>query len=296
MQLPGLNEIPAPLQGKTGWPWTDAPEPLPELMPDGSPWPKISVVTPSYNQGQFIEETIRSVLLQGYPNLEYIVMDGGSTDGSVEIIKKYEPWLTYWVSEADAGQSAAINKGFKLGTGEILAWLNSDDFYSPNMLTRAALFFSNHSDVGMIFGDRNVVDEYSILVEFQKYFLFFRWQLRYMSGIPQETAFFRTDIFKKVGQLDEQLQYAMDFDLWWRVSRVAKIQHIPNLIGNYRNHEFTKGNITNVMIDSPFRREINRVRKKYMHRSLCPGEAIILRKAHSLIRKINYFIEKRKPT
>lgn len=239
---------------------------------------------------------MRSVLLQNYPNLEYIVIDGGSTDGSVDIIKKYEPWLTYWVSEVDAGQSTAINKGFNVGTGEIFAWLNSDDFFSPNMLASAALYLTCHSNIGMIYGDRNIIDKNSQIIEFRRYFHFFRWQLRFMSGIPQETAFWRADIFKKVGQVNEKLQYAMDYDLWWRFSSVTKIQYIPNFIGNYRNHEATKGNITSRMVDSPFQREVNSVKNKYMKRSLYPGEKIILRKTHSVIRKIYYFMNKKKPT
>ena len=119
MLQPLIDSLPPIDVAKPGWPWAEASVPLPEKMPDGSDWPRISVVTPSYNQGEFIEETIRSVLLQGYPNLEYIIIDGGSTDNSVEIIKKYEPWLTYWVSEKDRGQSHAINKGFKHAAGEI---------------------------------------------------------------------------------------------------------------------------------------------------------------------------------
>lgn len=287
--IPGFP--PAP-EGRSGWPWNDISEPLPATMPDGPLWPKISVVTPSFNQGQFIEETIRSVLLQGYPNLEYIVMDGGSTDGTIDIIKKYEPWLTYWVSEADAGQSAAINKGLNFGTGEIFAWINSDDFYSPNMLTQAAIYLALHPEVGMIYGDRNVVDQLSRIVDFQRYFHFFRWQLRYMSGIPQETTFFKAEIFKKAGLLDDQLQYAMDLDLWWRVSKVTKIHYIPGFIGNYRNHRATKGNVTNSMAYSPFCSEVNLIRKKYMHRDLCPGEATILRKIHALFRRMYHYVKK----
>lgn len=129
MRSPTLRELPPPPPGKSGWPWTEESPQKPDRMPDGGAWPKISIVTPSFNQGQYIEETIRSVLLQGYPDLEYIVIDGGSTDGSVEVIRKYAHWLVYWANEKDHGQAHAINKGFAHATGEILGYLNSDDIY-----------------------------------------------------------------------------------------------------------------------------------------------------------------------
>src|SRR5688572_24844846 len=138
MSSPSLAQMPPPPPEKTGWPWTEESPQLPDTMPNGQPWPKITIVTPSYNQGQFLEETIRSVLLQGYPNLEYIIMDGGSTDGSVDIIRKYEPYIAYWVSTTDRGQSHAINKGFSLATGHLMGWLNSDDVYAPNALMSIA--------------------------------------------------------------------------------------------------------------------------------------------------------------
>src|SRR5438309_6203079 len=131
-------KLPPPPPNHTGWPWTEGAAPLGELMGDGSPWPRITIVTPSYNQGRFLEETIRSVLLQGYPNLEYMVIDAASTDESVEIIRKYERWLAYWVSEKDRGQTHAINKGLAKATGEIFSYLNSDDLLAPGALAAVA--------------------------------------------------------------------------------------------------------------------------------------------------------------
>jgi glycosyltransferase involved in cell wall biosynthesis len=131
---PTFTTLPPPPADKTGWPWTEASPPLPDTMSDGRPWPRISLVTPSYNQGAFIEETIRSVLLQGYPNLEYFVIDGGSSDESPAIIRKYAPWLAGWLSEPDRGQSHAINKGLRRSSGLIFNWLNSDDLLPPGAL------------------------------------------------------------------------------------------------------------------------------------------------------------------
>ncbi|MEO8399398.1 MAG: glycosyltransferase, partial [Ignavibacteriaceae bacterium] len=125
-----LKEIPPPPKGKTGWPWDE--ETTPEIYEGLKNVPKISIITPSFNQGLFIEQTIRSVLLQNYPNLEYIIIDGGSTDNTIEIIKKYEPWIKYWISEKDSGQSEALNKGILHCEGEIFNWLNSDDYYSKD--------------------------------------------------------------------------------------------------------------------------------------------------------------------
>lgn len=141
MICPTLQELPPPPPGKTGWPWTEESEQHPDPMPGNNPSRRISIVTPSFNQSQFIEETIRSVLLQGYADLEYIIIDGGSTDQSTEIIKKYEPWLTFWVSEHDRGQSHAINKGFSHATGDIYAYLNSDDILYPGVLAGITPYF-----------------------------------------------------------------------------------------------------------------------------------------------------------
>ena len=138
MHCPTFADLPPPPEGKNGWPWTVETPPLPPTRSDGSAWPRISIVTPSYNQGQFIEETIRSVLLQGYPDLEYIIMDGGSTDGAVDIIRKYERWLIHWQSSPDGGQSAAINEGLRYASGSWGNWLNSDDLLTDGALAQIA--------------------------------------------------------------------------------------------------------------------------------------------------------------
>src|SRR5689334_12386427 len=119
-----LADLPAAPAGRTGWPWTEQCPALPDTLPEGKRWPRISIVTPSFNQAAFIEQTIRSVLLQSYPAIDYIIIDGGSSDGSVAIIEKYKKYLSYWVSERDRGQSHAINKGFEAAKGDIICWLN----------------------------------------------------------------------------------------------------------------------------------------------------------------------------
>ena len=151
-----LSQLPQASAGRLGWPWTTTTSPLPPRMPNGREWPKISVVTPNYNYRRYLEETIRSVLLQGYSNLEYIIIDGGSDDGSLELIEKYQQWLT-WESKPDAGQSNAINKGLRLATGDILTYLNSDDYYQPGALAQIACMIDAAQDRYVVMGDINRV-------------------------------------------------------------------------------------------------------------------------------------------
>ena len=160
MYSPPLKNLPNAPPEKKGWPWIPEISQLKSSLSNARLWPKISIVTPSFNQVQFLEETIRSVLLQGYPNLEYIIIDGGSTDGSIDIIKKYSRWLRYWVSEPDSGQSNAINKGFAKASGEIFGYLNSDDLYEPNALKIISSYFMNNSACNLLAGECTVFDDH----------------------------------------------------------------------------------------------------------------------------------------
>lgn len=231
MRSPHLRELPHAAEEKSGWLWTNIPEPFPESMPDGSPWPKISVVTPSFNQGQFIEETIRSVLLQNYPNLEFIIIDGGSTDNTVEVIKKYEPWLFYWVSEPDRGQSHAINKGIFKSSGEILFWLNSDDILLPGSLRIVANVFASHKELPLVSGQAVVIDhEGEEIGELNTYFI--SWEELITNpgnSIRQIATFFSRNMFEKYGYLNEDLQISMDKEL---ISRFTQ-QNMPLIINEY---------------------------------------------------------------
>jgi len=182
--------------------------------------PKISIITPSYNQGQFLEETILSVLKQDYPNLEYIIIDGGSTDNSVEIIKKYEDRLTYWISEKDRGQTHAINKGFRTASGKILTWLNSDDLLLPGAVSMVADFFERYPETGFVYGDCHVINEngklfyVSKVVPFERNLLFYGRCL-----ISQPASFFRRNVLDRIGYLDESFDFAMDIELWIRAAQ-----------------------------------------------------------------------------
>jgi glycosyltransferase involved in cell wall biosynthesis len=198
---------------------------------------KISIVTPSYNQGRFIEETICSVLEQDYPAIEYIIVDGGSTDHTVEIIRKYEDRLAWWVSEKDQGQTDAINKGFARATGDILAWINSDDTYLPGAFRQAVQFLHEHPDVGMVYGDANLVDEHgAFLSQFPARQTDYARLQRGFVHIPQQASFFRAELWRKVGPLDPSFYFAMDYDLWVRLAKISKLVYYPSLWANFRLH------------------------------------------------------------
>ena len=185
--------------------------------------PLVSIVTPSFNQAEFLEEAILSVLNQDYPNLEYLLLDGGSTDGSVDIIRKYEGRFAYWVSGPDTGQSDAINRGWRLARGEILAYLNSDDLYFPGAVSAAARFFQAHPDVGIAYGACEFLDLMGGVASLITPPDFDLSQLSLGNFIAQPSVFLRKAVLDEIGPLDTNLRYCMDYDLWVRAA-VAGVQ------------------------------------------------------------------------
>ncbi len=199
--------------------------------------PLVSILTPSYNQARFLEETIQSVLSQDYPNLEYIIVDGSSTDGSIDIIQRYVRQLAWWVSEPDHGQTDAINKGFAHAHGEVLAWLNSDDTYQPGAITQAIEFMVVHPEAAMVYGDANLIDEQGrLLGRFPSRQTNLKKLLRGSVHIPQQTTFFWAKAWRQVGPLDPSFQFAMDYDLWVRLAKLAPLVYVPRLWANFRLH------------------------------------------------------------
>lgn len=240
IRCPSLDELPAPPFNKTGWPWTEESCPLPATMPDGSLWPSISLATPSLNQGQYLEETIRSVLLQGYPDLEYIIIDGGSTDSSLKIIDKYKKWITYWESEPDNGQSHAINKGLSIGSGDIFAYINSDDYYEPGAFEVIAPFFTDRKDISLVCGECVIFSEKNKQV-FKPYWSENLIQLSYGSSLPQPATFWTKRIYELVGGFNENLHYCFDAEFFLKMGiRDIMPTIIEKKLAYYRNHETNK--------------------------------------------------------
>ena len=221
MAIVKLEELPAPPEGKTGFPWTEQCPPLPERLPDGSRWPRISVITTSYNYEQFIEETMRSILLQGYPELDYIVIDDGSSDGSMQVIEKYGPWLSHWEQQENGEQPNATNNGFSKATGDVMTFINSDDVLDPGALECVGRAFHDGAQwvVGAIriFGPsianrvRKPIPERSPEDWLGK------------NPVPQQGSFWSTDLYRQIGPLREDFKFMFDLDYWLRLRFVAGV-------------------------------------------------------------------------
>jgi glycosyltransferase involved in cell wall biosynthesis len=256
---------------------------MPPLSRNGTnkAWPSISIVTPSFRQAGYIARTMESVLNQNYPNLEYFVQDGGSTDGTVEIIERYANRLSGWQSESDDGQSHAINLGFAKTKGEIMAWLNSDDLLMPGTLAYVAEYFTRHPEVDVIYGHRILIDEHDREIG--------RWVLpphsdsvlSWADFVPQETLFWRRTIWEKTGgKIDDTFRFAMDWDLLLRFRKTgARMVRLPRFLGAFRIHEAQK---TLSAINDVGYKEMHRLRErelgrvvdyKDIHRAILPYAA-----------------------
>ncbi len=201
--------------------------------------PLVSIITPSLNQGRFIKETIESVLLQDYPYIEHIIIDGGSTDGTLDILKMYDDRI-FWISEKDKGQSDAINKGLKRARGKIYGWLNSDDTYLPGAITKAVKFLFANKDIMMVYGEGWHIDEYGKIIQRYPTEPFNYKRLAETCFICQPTVFFRKELIEKIGYLDESLNYCMDYDFWIRAGRDCSIGYINDYLANSRLYPETK--------------------------------------------------------
>ncbi|HEX8145381.1 MAG TPA: glycosyltransferase family 2 protein [Pyrinomonadaceae bacterium] len=224
--------------------------------------PRISVVTPSYNQGQYLEETLQSVLSQAYPNLEYIVIDGGSTDSTLEVLKRYEGQLAYCMSEPDRGQSDAINKGLRRATGEIVTWLGSDDLFTPGALKSVAHHFER-TDAALIHGRTLLFGEG--FKEQVKGADDHDLECRYLSGMPfaQPSSFFRRSVLLEQGYLDESLHYGMDYDLLARIALNYPIKKVEDTLSKYRLHAESKSVSQNIAFTRDWAKTFSRLLRSF---------------------------------
>ncbi len=203
--------------------------------------PKVSIVTPSFNQVRFLEQTIQSVLGQDYLNIEYIIMDGGSTDGSAGIIQRYTDQLAYWQSQTDKGQTDAINQGFARATGEVLAWINSDDLLLPGAISAAVRQLKEHHEAGMVYGDCLLINaDGQTIGHFPAAQTDIQRLRRGYVHIPQQAAFFRAELWREVGPLDDSFYFAMDYDLWVRLAGKSPLRYVAETWAAFRLHEGAK--------------------------------------------------------
>jgi len=238
MRSPTLAELPPPPDAVTIWPWTRASPTAPPVMPDGSPWPLVSIVMPVFRQGRFLEQAIRSVLLQGYPRLELIVVDGGSPDDTRTILERYAPWLKYWVSEADRGPAHALNKGFAYAGGDLLGVLNGDDFFLPGCLMQVAESFAAHPEAGVISGHGYFATPDGTLgvPTFSD-----PWNLTWFCHgacvLVQPSTFFRRDAFERAGGFRENDRVCWDMELWAEMAATGTVfRSLDAFLAAFRLH------------------------------------------------------------
>jgi glycosyltransferase involved in cell wall biosynthesis len=222
--------------------------------------PKISIVTPSYNQGPFIEWTVRSVLLQRYPNLEYIVMDGGSKDQTREVLDSYAEWFAHYSSEKDKGQADAICRGFEKSTGEIMAYLNSDDMLAPGTLEFVARYFAEHPEVDAVYSHRCTVDDANKVIWYWILGRHSNWYMSRWDLIPQETCFWRRSLFERTGNIDPHFRFAMDYDLFVRFMQKGRMVRVNRFLGVFRKHSEAK---TSQLLETIGSQEIAQVWDRY---------------------------------
>lgn len=242
MYCPSLSDLPAALQEKTGWPWKEDSSSFFYKDLKGTEWPKISIITPSYNQGEFLEETIRSVLLQNYPNLEYIVLDGGSTDNSIDILKKYDEYIDFWVSEPDNGQADAVYRGIERATGDIIAYINSDDFYYPGAFLKVAQEFIRNPDSGWLTGRTVFVDELSVSKKDQpRYLPINMFTMVYFGNfVMQPSTFWKKSLFSSVGGFNRSLRFSFDYELFLKFLNIEKPLWLNENLAAFRYHSMSK--------------------------------------------------------
>lgn len=232
---------------------------------DGSALPSISLVTPSFNQSKYLERTIRSVLDQNYSNLEYRVQDGGSKDGTVDVLESWQEGLSGWRSESDRGQSDALNRAFSKTRGEIMAWLNADDLLLPGALACVADYFARYPEVDVVYGNRLLIDEDDREIGCWILPRHDDGVLSWVDFVPQETLFWRRRVWERAGaRVDESFRFAMDWDLLIRFREAgAKITHIDRFLGAFRIHAHQK---TCASINDVGHPEMDRIRKRCLGR------------------------------
>ena len=283
-----LASCPGPPEGRTGWPW-EAPQggPADAVEPSGD-WPRISVVTATFNQGAYIEETIRSVLLQAYPDVEYIVMDGGSTDETRDILEKYSDHLNFWTSEKDDGAADALRRGFDRATGSILAYLNSDDVYLPGAFHKVARRFRTGKE-DLVYGNVYWVDPGGKKLGERRQAPCSRMGFLYGGAdILQPASFWTSRVYRQSGGIDPSFSFHFDLDMFYRFAvGGAKFGHIRDFLASFRIHPESKSST----LATTYRQELDRIRSAYLDHRIDSVHGILYRNLGRLERAAGYTLQ-----